>query len=237
MLQEVQIQVCVCISVRAWVHLLNCNRCSWLAEVMNADMQIDRLFDWKAQTDAPIQQSLNSQKAHVKREFDERLKQSVLNLNEQGLNVALYWQNPDKRKYVNVVPTSAITGEGLPDMLQLLVDLTQVPLATAVLCCAVLCCAVLCCAVLCCAVLRCSAVWYGVVWCVSVWFGDTALACIACTSCLQPSEVDHTCCLSSLQKLLFLCLKGKEGAFMYHKQQQQPWRLHSRSSVCCASHF
>ncbi len=89
-------------------------------------MQIDRLFDWKAQTDAPIQQTLSSQKDHVKREFDERLKQSVLNLNEQGLNVALYWQNPDKRKYVNVVPTSAITGEGLPDMLQLLVDLTQV---------------------------------------------------------------------------------------------------------------
>ena len=80
----------------------------------------------------------------MKREFDERLKQSVLNLNEQGLNVALYWQNPDKRKYVNVVPTSAITGEGLPDMLQLLVDLTQVPPAalTALLCCAVLCSAV-----------------------------------------------------------------------------------------------
>ena len=94
----------------------------------SVSLQIDRLFDWKAQTDAPIQQSLNSQKDHVKREFDERLKQSVLNLNEQGLNVALYWENPDKRKYVNVVPTSAITGEGLPDMLQLLVDLTQVRL-------------------------------------------------------------------------------------------------------------
>ncbi|KAL3150312.1 hypothetical protein ABBQ32_000160 [Trebouxia sp. C0010 RCD-2024] len=92
--------------------------------------KIDRLFDWKAQTDAPIQQSLSSQKAHVKREFDERLKQSVLNLNEQGLNVALYWENPDKRKYVNVVPTSAITGEGLPDMLQLLVDLTQSMMAS-----------------------------------------------------------------------------------------------------------
>lgn len=92
--------------------------------------KIDRLFDWKAQIDAPIQQTLNSQKDHVKREFDERLKQSVLNLNEQGLNVALYWQNPDKRKYVNVVPTSAITGEGLPDMLQLLVDLTQSMMAS-----------------------------------------------------------------------------------------------------------
>lgn len=106
---------------------------------MIADLQIDRLFDWKAQTDAPIQQSLSSQKAHVKREFDERLKQSVLNLNEQGLNVALYWENPDKRKYVNVVPTSAITGEGLPDMLQLLVDLTQVHLAATVKWCVCLC--------------------------------------------------------------------------------------------------
>lgn len=127
---------------------------------MTAGLQIDRLFDWKAQTDAPIQQSLNSQEAHVKREFDERLKQSVLNLNEQGLNVALYWQNPDKRKYVNVVPTSAITGEGLPDMLQLLVDLTQVPPC----CCQ-------CSTVLCCA----DAV--------------VLLPCNECTSCLQPTAV------------------------------------------------
>lgn len=28
----------------------------------------------------------------------------------QGLNVSLYWKNPDPRKFVNVVPTSAITG-------------------------------------------------------------------------------------------------------------------------------
>ncbi len=30
----------------------------------------------------------------------------------QGLNVALYWKNTDPRKYVNVVPTSGITGAG-----------------------------------------------------------------------------------------------------------------------------
>ena len=53
---------------------------------------------------------------------------AVLNLNEQGLNVALYWKNPDPRKYVNIVPTSAISGEGIPDMLQLVVQLTQVSL-------------------------------------------------------------------------------------------------------------
>jgi hypothetical protein len=37
--------------------------------------------------------------------------------------VALYWKNPDPRSFVNVVPTSAISGEGLPDLLQLMVCL------------------------------------------------------------------------------------------------------------------
>jgi translation initiation factor IF-2 len=53
------------------------------------------------------------------------LPQVFLQLNEQGLNVSLYWKNPDPRKYVNVVPTSAISGEGIPDLLQLMVKLTQ----------------------------------------------------------------------------------------------------------------
>ena len=43
----------------------------------------------------------------------------------RGLNAAIYWDNPDPRKFINVVPTSAITGEGIPDMIHLLVDLTQ----------------------------------------------------------------------------------------------------------------
>jgi translation initiation factor 5B len=87
---------------------------------------VDRLFDWKSEKDAPIRDSLERQKPHVKAEFEQKLKQSKLNLNEQGLNVALYWENPDVRRYVNIVPTSAISGEGIPDLLQLLVELTQV---------------------------------------------------------------------------------------------------------------
>ncbi|EIE19434.1 P-loop containing nucleoside triphosphate hydrolase protein [Coccomyxa subellipsoidea C-169] len=87
--------------------------------------KVDRLFEWQAVKDAPIMEALERQKPHVKAQFEQRLQQSILNLNEQGLNVALYWKNPDKRKYVNIVPTSAISGEGIPDMLQLLVRLTQ----------------------------------------------------------------------------------------------------------------
>eukprot|EP00208_Stichococcus_sp_RCC1054_P001979 CAMPEP_0206140654 /NCGR_PEP_ID=MMETSP1473-20131121/10223_1 /ASSEMBLY_ACC=CAM_ASM_001109 /TAXON_ID=1461547 /ORGANISM="Stichococcus sp, Strain RCC1054" /LENGTH=1691 /DNA_ID=CAMNT_0053534881 /DNA_START=139 /DNA_END=5214 /DNA_ORIENTATION=- len=87
--------------------------------------KVDRLFDWTAHKDAPIQDSFAGQKPHVNTEFRQRYNESKLNLNEQGLNVALYWENPDPRKFVNIVPTSAITGEGIPDLLQLLVKLTQ----------------------------------------------------------------------------------------------------------------
>jgi translation initiation factor 5B len=43
----------------------------------------------------------------------------------QGLNVELYWKNKDPRRYVNIVPTSAITGEGVCDLMWLIVKLTQ----------------------------------------------------------------------------------------------------------------
>ena len=72
------------------------------------------MFDWAVLKDAPMQESLAQQKDYVRSEFERRLQQAVLALNEQGLNVALYWSNPDPRKYVNIVPTSAITGEGAP---------------------------------------------------------------------------------------------------------------------------
>lgn len=45
---------------------------------------------------------------------------------EKGLNTELYWKNDDPTHTVSMVPTSAITGEGIPDLLLWLVKLTQV---------------------------------------------------------------------------------------------------------------
>lgn len=45
---------------------------------------------------------------------------------EKGLNTELYWNNNDPAHTVSMVPTSAITGEGIPDLLLWLVKLTQV---------------------------------------------------------------------------------------------------------------
>jgi translation initiation factor 5B len=47
----------------------------------------------------------------------------------QGLNAALFYDNPDIRSYVSLVPTSAITGEGIGNLLALIVDSCQNMLA------------------------------------------------------------------------------------------------------------
>ena len=49
----------------------------------------------------------------------------LLALAEQGLNAQLYYRNKDFRECVSLIPTSAITGEGVPDILMLLVQLSQ----------------------------------------------------------------------------------------------------------------
>lgn len=47
----------------------------------------------------------------------------------QALNAALFYNNPDPRTYVSLVPTSAHTGDGMGDLISQVVRLTQTKLA------------------------------------------------------------------------------------------------------------
>ncbi|KAI8373210.1 uncharacterized protein BYT42DRAFT_579594 [Radiomyces spectabilis] len=87
--------------------------------------KIDRLFEWNAIPDNSFQDSLAKQKKSVQQEFEHRLQQTMVAFAEQGLNAQVYYKNKNFAKYVSLVPTSAHTGEGIPDMLNLLVSLTQ----------------------------------------------------------------------------------------------------------------
>lgn len=68
---------------------------------------------------------MSKQKKSVQSEFKDRLDKTIVALQEQGLNSTLFYDNKNVGKYVSLVPTSAHTGEGIPDMLKLLVSLTQ----------------------------------------------------------------------------------------------------------------
>ncbi|EJU06004.1 hypothetical protein DACRYDRAFT_19346 [Dacryopinax primogenitus] len=87
--------------------------------------KIDRLYGWVATPDGAFRESLAKQKPAVQREFEDRVEKTILAFSEQGLNSILYYENKNFARNVSLVPTSAVTGEGVPDMIQLLVNLTQ----------------------------------------------------------------------------------------------------------------
>ncbi|KAI9572429.1 hypothetical protein HD554DRAFT_2015076 [Boletus coccyginus] len=87
--------------------------------------KIDRMFGWEATPDGAFQESLAKQKRSVQREFEDRVQKTILAFAEQGLNAVLYYENKSFARNVSLVPTSAITGEGVPDMIMLLINLTQ----------------------------------------------------------------------------------------------------------------
>ncbi|KAK2462273.1 hypothetical protein APHAL10511_005579 [Amanita phalloides] len=87
--------------------------------------KIDRMYGWQATPDGAFQESLATQPRAVQREFDDRVKRITLAFAEEGLNACLYYENKNFARNVSIVPTSAITGEGVPDMIMLLVNLTQ----------------------------------------------------------------------------------------------------------------
>ena len=87
--------------------------------------QIDRLYGWQATPDGAFRESLAKQGRSVQNEFEKRLKETMLAFAEQGLNAVPYYDNKNFAKNVSLVPTSAHTGEGIPDMLMLIIKLTQ----------------------------------------------------------------------------------------------------------------
>ena len=87
--------------------------------------KIDRIYDWKPIPNGDFLHSLSTQSRMAQREFEDRLQQTIVAFAEQGLNSVPYYDNKNFAKNVSLVPTSAISGEGIPDLLQLLVTLTQ----------------------------------------------------------------------------------------------------------------
>ncbi|EQK97841.1 eukaryotic translation initiation factor 5B [Ophiocordyceps sinensis CO18] len=87
--------------------------------------KIDRLYGWKKVENNGFQESLALQNKSVHNEFKKRLDDTKLAFAEQGFNSELFYENKSMAKFVSLIPTSAHTGEGIPDMLKLIVQLTQ----------------------------------------------------------------------------------------------------------------
>jgi translation initiation factor 5B len=91
--------------------------------------KIDRLYGWKAKEYNNTRDALDSQSSSVVGEFGDRLNKATLAFAEEGFNSIVYWDNQDIEEFVSFVPTSAISGEGLPDLITYLTKqcMTRIP--------------------------------------------------------------------------------------------------------------
>lgn len=87
--------------------------------------KVDRLYGWKASEGYPIEQSLEKQNKNVWNQYLQCIDRAKLAFAEQSLNAELFYENKKLGRYISLVPTSATTGEGIPDLLHLLIRLTQ----------------------------------------------------------------------------------------------------------------
>ena len=95
------------------IELLKAKKCPFIIALN----KIDRIYEWKSIEYNNTRDALSNQAKHSVNEFKERLDKTILAFAEQGFNAALYYENPDINEYVSFVPTSAISGEGLPDLI------------------------------------------------------------------------------------------------------------------------
>jgi len=87
--------------------------------------KIDRLYEWKPNKHKDVRDVLQSQQHNTQMEFQTKKEVVSLGLAEQGLNSALFWENPDPTEYINLVPTSAHSGDGMGNLMAMLVQISQ----------------------------------------------------------------------------------------------------------------
>ncbi|APX95265.1 translation initiation factor IF-2 [Natronorubrum daqingense] len=87
--------------------------------------KIDTVPGWNATEDAPITETYESQSDRVRSRLDESLYEIIGNLSDEDLSADLYWRVQNFQRNVGVVPVSAMTGEGVPDLLTVMMGLSQ----------------------------------------------------------------------------------------------------------------
>ncbi len=86
--------------------------------------KIDNISGWKQQPGG-IKKSIEVQALHTRNDFDEKLFTLIGALHSHGFEADLFYNVHDFTKKLALVPGSAKTGEGIPEMLLVLCGLSQ----------------------------------------------------------------------------------------------------------------
>ncbi|MDY6764087.1 MAG: translation initiation factor IF-2 [Halobacteria archaeon] len=87
--------------------------------------KIDTIPGWNPNEGASFNETYDKQPERVRRELDNRLYEIIGELNDEGFSGDRYDRVKNFQENIGIVPVSAKTGEGVPDLLTVLVGLSQ----------------------------------------------------------------------------------------------------------------
>ena len=87
--------------------------------------KIDLIPGWQSCPELSLEEDMKSQTENVQKELDTRIYKIVESLYKFGFNSERFDRVEDYTKQVAIVPVSAKTGEGLPELLMIITGLTQ----------------------------------------------------------------------------------------------------------------
>jgi translation initiation factor 5B len=92
-------------------------------KIIFAVNKIDRLYGWKKDDTlrfSAVKKLIKKQEKNTLDHLDKQINMIKCQLAECEVNAELYYKNTDSKIFSNIVPISAMTGEGLPDLIALI---------------------------------------------------------------------------------------------------------------------
>ena len=86
--------------------------------------KIDRISGWRKQEDN-LKTSIEKQATRTQQDYQEKLYKIISALESHGFKSDVFWQVEDFTKKLALIPISAKTGEGIPELLMVLCGLCQ----------------------------------------------------------------------------------------------------------------
>lgn len=87
--------------------------------------KIDKISGWRIDKDVPLKTSIETQSSHVKQRFDELYMTLIGSLNSYGFDSDLFYNINDFTSKIAMVPTSAQTKQGIPELIMMICGLSE----------------------------------------------------------------------------------------------------------------
>jgi translation initiation factor 5B len=87
--------------------------------------KLDTLHGWKTIVNGCFKDNVDKQSSTTLYQLEKARNQLFLQFANIGMNVEFYHKNKDFKSTVNIVPISAITGEGIPDLLTVVMRICE----------------------------------------------------------------------------------------------------------------